>query len=419
MSTAQIRRALALYAITQTASAHTWVESIQQISSTGEYTGNVGYAMGYLPRSALGFSDLLVENQILETISNPAICKDFIQGNYPNPDYQPITASPGDFLSLQYAENGHVSFPTLTPRGFRGGNVMIYGTSQHSADTSINDVMYVWNEEGTGGNQQGKLLASHFFDDEQCFENPDGSAINTARRAAAGGVESLLCQGSVQLPSDLPTSGNYTLYWVWDWPQNPNVAGLNTTEIYTSCATVNLSPSTSNSTAADFVRFSSSKNVTNMAILSQLVTSVEVLTRGTGTSSPAAVTNVALDTTLSESQASTTTSATQVTSSKAAKTKTKTRTKTTTKTKTQGSNAAGLTKTVTVTAEVEIVTMYHTVTVNANGVVEGSTSTPATTLTTVLSPSSAQAAAATGPVTVTSVTPFLRARATGHVRRLR
>lgn len=61
----------------------------------------------------------------------------------------------------------------------------------------------------------------------------------------------LWCQADVRLPSDLPTSGLYTLYRVWHWPTVSE--GCPATEetlgtevvsqqIYTSCLDVQLTP---------------------------------------------------------------------------------------------------------------------------------------------------------------------------------
>ncbi|GKU09412.1 unnamed protein product [Fusarium langsethiae] len=61
----------------------------------------------------------------------------------------------------------------------------------------------------------------------------------------------LWCQADVRLPSDLPTSGTYTLYWVWDWPtvsdglpaagQTPSTK-IVSPQIYTPCLNIQLTP---------------------------------------------------------------------------------------------------------------------------------------------------------------------------------
>lgn len=225
----RVIKATAVLIAAQCVDAHSWVETIRRISSTGAFVGNPGYPMGFVNRTDPSFSDTAVQNKILDVTSNPAVCKSFAGNGYANAQYQPLTASPGEFIAMQYMENGHVSFPDLTPRGFRGGNVMIYGTSEDVTSLGINDVLYTWNANGTGGNQKGKLIASHFFDDGRCYENANGSPIR-AQRAAQYNVEpNLPCQSTVQLPSDLATSGTYTVAWVWDWPASPNEVGNTST----------------------------------------------------------------------------------------------------------------------------------------------------------------------------------------------
>jgi hypothetical protein len=400
----KIVKGLTVLATAQSVNAHTWVEAIRRISSTGTYVGEPGYPMGHMNRTDSGFSDTNVQIKIDDVTDNPPVCGTIGTKGYTNSAYPPLTASPGEFLALQYAENGHVSFPDLTPRGFRGGNVMIYATSEDVTDIGINDVLYQWNAEGTGGNQKGKLLASHFFDDGQCYENPDASPIR-AERATKYGFTSLLCQGTAQLPSDLATSGTTNLLWVWDWPQNPNIAGKNTTEIYTSCMTINLQAS-SDGGATSVKAFSFAKNVdvSNAAIESQVQTLIEVEQRGTGTASPAAVTDVPGATSVADTPA--TTSAAVSSSSK---------------------NHKGGVKTVTVTEAAETVTQYQTVTVEAGAghatssrKTSPAASATATSLkTSVRASRSSSQPAVTGAVSVTSIAPFLKARFTGQARRMR
>ncbi|KAI0126456.1 hypothetical protein BJ170DRAFT_406447 [Xylariales sp. AK1849] len=403
MSITQLAKTFAVLALAQSAAAHSWVETLQKISSTGSFVGQPGYAMGYINRSDPGFSDDAVENKILDTTTNPVVCKDFAQGDYSNPLYQPLTAAPGDFIAMQYLENGHTTNPTLTPRGFRSGNVMIYGTSEKSTDFGVNDVLYTWNAEGTGGNQKGKLLASHFFDDGSCYQDVADSASSIrAARHAEFGVSELPCQSDFQLPSDLSTSGTYTVFWVWDWPQKPNEVG-NTTEIYSSCATINLSSATSNSSAKG-VQFVQNSNVMKAAIQSQMVTPIEVLARGTGTAAPAAPTDV---------QATTTAASAHTTSGAHASSSSK-------------GNKGGI-KTVTVTADPETVTQYQTVTVDAGaggnaqatstGTKASATASTASTMRTSVKSSSASNPTATGAAVVTSVAPFLRSRVAFRARR--
>ncbi|KAI4595781.1 hypothetical protein KJ359_006418 [Pestalotiopsis sp. 9143b] len=413
----KIFKTLAVLAAANSVDAHTWVEMIRRISSTGAFVGETGYAMGHMNRTDTGFADTAVQVKFLDVTTNPSVCGDIGKAGYTNAAYPALSASPGEFVAMQYAENGHVSFPDQTPRGFRGGNVMIYATSEDVNDVGINDALYSWNAEGTGGNQKGKLIASHFFDDGQCYENPNASPIR-AERAAEYNASSLLCQSVAQIPSDLDTSGTVNLLWIWDWDQSPNIVGKNSTEIYTSCMTVNLQAADTDSAATNVKAFSFGKSVaiTDAAIPGQISTLIEVEARGTGTISPAAVTDVPVATGGSSGSATTTASGSKSTNSgKASKSATKT------------SKQSGMV-TVTVTAAAETVTQYETITVDGAGdsvatstgrsSAAAAASSGATSLkTSVRGSSSSQAAAATG-INI-SVAPFLKARTTGMARRMR
>jgi hypothetical protein len=233
-----------------------------------------------------GFSDSKLLIKIMNPQDNPHVCGDF--KGYDNPAYPPLTAAPGEFLSLLYAENGHVSFPDATPRGYRSGNVMIYGSTEPiaSMDIGINDILYQWTPDGTGGNQVGKLLASHFFDDGQCYE-PQGPTISDIReeRESQYAHKSMYCQSAVQLPSDLEISSTYSLIFVWDWPQNPNEAN-EVPEIYTSCMTISVEENPEAATSAEEIIFPEAYDAIEAAIPSQVSNLIEVERRGTGTADP-------------------------------------------------------------------------------------------------------------------------------------
>lgn len=282
--TEKVFKGYAILAAIQSVNAHTWVEAIRRISSTGAYIGETGYPMGHMSRSDSEFDNEKVQIKITDTSNNPHVCGSFT--GYDNADFAPLTAAPGEFIALQYAENGHVSFPTLTFRGYRSGNIMIYGTPEPigTLDIGVNDILYQWNTDGSGGNQMGKLLASHFFDDGQCYQDHNGSPIQ-AEREAQYGFKQMLCQSTVQLPSDIETSSTYSLVFIWDWPQHPNEPGT-TTEMYTSCMTINLEANSDAATSAEGIMFADDIDVSNAAIQSQVATIVEVEQRGTGTSVP-------------------------------------------------------------------------------------------------------------------------------------
>ncbi|KAF2965122.1 hypothetical protein GQX73_g8450 [Xylaria multiplex] len=396
--------AISLLAAVPTTNAHTWVEYLYQISSTGAFTGKPGYPIGYIPRTQ-GVSDDVHQNKILDTSTNPAICKPLSSSDATQ--YPPLQAAAGDYIALQYQENGHVTQPELTLRPYRGGNVYVYGTTQHQDSDGINDVLNSWTADGKGGNQKGKLLATHYFDDGQCFQDAPGNPI-AAERKAKYGVDQLFCQTDIQLPMDLPADGTYTLMWVWDWPRIISDS-QNVTEIYTSCAQINLSGSGKGEgvKAVPSIKFGSHDNIASAAISSQVHNLIEATTLGIGTNSPPAPTGLGDITSSSDPTPSSTK---------------------------KGKHHSHI-KTVTVTADPETVTQVYTVTVGGDSNNGDSTARPSTsttpTSTTAVSTTTTPAPTkqtVTSPVVpfptsfvpVTSVRGFLKVRAarvTGQARR--
>ncbi|KAI1423233.1 hypothetical protein F5Y12DRAFT_553786 [Xylaria sp. FL1777] len=390
--------AISLLAAVPSTDAHTWVEYLYRIGSNGSFTGDPGYPIGYIPR-AQGVSDDVHQTKILDTSTNPVLCKPLSSSN--TAQYPPLQAGAGDYIAMQYQENGHVTQPDLTPRPYRSGNVYVYGTSQHQDTDGINDVLNAWTADGKGGNQKGKLLATHYFDDGQCFQDNPGNPI-VQQRQKAYGVNQLPCQTDVQLPADLPADGTYTLMWVWDWPRIISNT-QNVTEIYTTCAQINLSGSSKSQgvKAAPAIKFDSKDKIESVAISSQVYNLIEATALGIGTNSPAAPTGLGDATSSSDMATSSTT---------------------------KGKGHSHI-KTVTVTAEPETVTQYFTVTVsgdNSNGGAASQPSTSATataTATAVTTKKSATSSAIPFPtsfIPVTSVHGFLKVRAarvTGQARR--
>jgi hypothetical protein len=387
--------ALSLLATAPTANAHTWVEYIYRIGSNGAFTGDPGYPIGYMPRSA-GVSDDVHQNKILDTSTNPVVCKPLSSSNA---QYPPLKAAAGDYIAMQYQENGHVTQPDQTVRPYRGGNVYVYGTMKHQDSDGINDVLNSWTADGKGGNKKGKLLATHYFDDDQCFQDAPGNPIAQERKAKYG-VDELYCQTDIQLPTDLPSEGTYTLMWVWDWPRIISDS-QNVTEIYSTCAQIDLSGSAkSDSVASPSIKFAKGNKVQSAAISSQLHNLIEATALGVGTNSPPAPTGLSEATGSPEP--------------------------TTTSSQKGSGKGHGHIKTVTVTAEAETVTQYTTVTMGAGDSNDGGPSaTPSTVTATATSAPTEQtetptvSAFPTSLVPVTSVHGFLRnrARVTGQVRR--
>ncbi|KAH8166884.1 hypothetical protein CIB48_g1337 [Xylaria polymorpha] len=404
--------ALSLLAAAPTANAHTWVEFLYHISSTGSFTGDPGYPIGYIPRSQ-GVSDDVHQNKILDTSKNPAICKPLSSSD--TTQYPPLQAAAGDYIALQYQENGHVTQPDLTPRPYRGGNVYVYGTTQHKDSDGINDVLNAWTADGKGGNGKGQLLATHYFDDGQCFQDAPGNAIAQQRKAKYG-VDQLFCQTDIQLPTDLPSQGTYTLMWVWDWPRIISNS-QNVTEIYTTCAQIDLQGSVKGASVngRPGIKFGDNNNIASAAISSQVHNLIEATALGIGTSSPPAPTGLPEAT--GSSDPTTSTGSAQTTSSSDPATSTG-----------KGHHHDHI-KTVTVTAAPETVTQFYTVTKTASNNNEDTTPTQTSTSeTATVTVTTVPTTTVTSPtiqfptsfVPVTSVHGFLRVRAarvTGHARR--
>lgn len=397
-----------LLAAAPAANAHSWVEWIYKINSTGGFQGDPGFPIGYIPREQ-SVSDDQHQNKIMDKSTNPAICKPLSSSD--TAKYPPLKAGAGDYIALQYQENGHVSQPDLTPRPYRGGNVYVYGTMEHQDSDGINDVLNSWTVDGKGGNQKGKLIATHYFDDGQCFQNAPGVPIVEQRKAKFG-VPELYCQADIQLPADLPSKGTYTLMWIWDWPRiiddNKNV-----TEIYTSCAQIDLDGSGGgggeNAKGLPSIKFNPGIFMSSAAISSQLHNLIEATALGIGTNSPPAPTGVGAITSVGSSA-----TASDLTPSS------------TTLLSTTHDEGNSRVKTVTVTAEPNTVTQFYTVTMGAGDDGNGdATSQSSTFETSVASPTTKNVTTPLIPfptslVPVTSVSGFLKARAarvTGQARR--
>ncbi|OTA87860.1 hypothetical protein M434DRAFT_58846, partial [Hypoxylon sp. CO27-5] len=321
--------------------AHSWVEQVRLIDNTGAFTGPVGYPIGYMNRSAPDFNDSVAQNKILDTASNPPVCKPKA-GAY---DTHPrLSAGPGDYVALIYQENGHVTQPFLTRRPYRDGIVNVYGTLNHEDSDGINDVLEAWTADGKGGNGKGKLLATHYYDDGQCYQNAGRNfAIPIYnQRFHEHGLDELFCQTDFKLPDDLPEEGTYTIMWVWDWPLVVTDT-QNSTEIYTSCAEIQLGPAKAGKNAK--VKFSKNNPIQSAGISSQMATLIEATGLGIGTNSPGAPSSTATGDSITEPTSAVTKSSTEYISSSTKK-------------------HHGGVKTVTVTAKPETTTKWKTVTVN-------------------------------------------------------
>ncbi|MAD87660.1 MAG: hypothetical protein CL912_32270 [Deltaproteobacteria bacterium] len=251
--------------------AHTWVEELRLIASNGSYVGAPGYIRNFAPRIA-GVdpnSNLWLlppngrGNAFLPT---DPMCRSTQVKQQQTPDYPTLTAAAGDHIALRYLENGHVTLFDTNPGKPAGrGTVFIYATTKPQETDTYLGIHRVWNTEGTGGDQRGKLIATRPYDDGQCFQI---NGKSKGRQDAVGGFSAedggsdLLCQNDFQIPSDAGTSGLYTLYWVWEWPTLDKDGAVATNESYTSCMDISLT-SKKVSSAGKFVAQKAGGKVAN------------------------------------------------------------------------------------------------------------------------------------------------------------
>jgi hypothetical protein len=235
--------AIWLLTFCSTVIAHTWVEEVRLIASNGSFVGQTGYARAYVGRDEAGFSDFSNQNKFLGDLSGP-MCQSKQTLGSQNPKHPELIAAPKDQVALRYLENGHVTKPNTPPGKPLGrGTVFIYGTTKSSADDTYNNVHRQWNTAGTGGNRKGKLLATRPFDDGRCFQaNQEPTAVQRSQQLGLPlpPVTEIFCQADFQIPADAPTTGLYTVYWVWEWPTLFSNGAISTNESYTSCIDISM-----------------------------------------------------------------------------------------------------------------------------------------------------------------------------------
>ena len=218
------------------------------IGDTGAIQGQPGFARGAVPRLDPSFNDFQMQNRLPTGagLVNDRICKATQTiGNYT--DKMPaLRAHAGDYIAIQYQENGHVTLPQLSPQKHDSGLIYIYGTASPSNDDMFLSIHQAWNKDGTGGDRRGRLLAVRNFDDGQCYQINTGPISqfrqqNFPKVAEVPQGADLWCQNDIRLPGEL--SGSYSLYWVWDWPSQPSdTLPIGQPEIYTSCVDVEIIP---------------------------------------------------------------------------------------------------------------------------------------------------------------------------------
>lgn len=210
---------------------HSWVERTMRIASNGTMVGAPGYERAHVVRGTIAEDDIVwllppngrADGKVIhldDKIANPRQR----MLSYPE-QFGPVKAAPGDFVALQYQENGHVTKPSAAPfKPLNSGTVYVYGTLYNDlTDTNLVDVHLAWTQDGTGGNQKGRLIASRNYDDGQCYQiNSDPISLQRQKEFPKTAEDpmgrDLWCQTDVQIPCDTPIGAMYTVIWVWDWP---------------------------------------------------------------------------------------------------------------------------------------------------------------------------------------------------------
>ena len=234
--------AAALLPLLGTTMAHSWPEETRRIAPNGTMIGEPGYARMHHQRGTVAENDIvwfippngnrekviLATDKIVREEQGPLTAASYER-------FPMLKVAPGDFVAIQYTENGHVSRPEVSNpnKTVNRGTVYLYGTSMNDlSNSNLMDIHLVWTADGKGGDGKGKLLATRNYDDGQCHEaipaTGDTEGITTHRKAMLGLPLNggLTCQSDLQIPFDVSPGQTYTVIWVWDWStmSEPGVA---------------------------------------------------------------------------------------------------------------------------------------------------------------------------------------------------
>lgn len=273
--------------VVQTVLGHSWIAQMRTIDKQGQYVGEYGYPRNFVATTDPGYngelsmvflSPPLPQQPPFINAENPLCHSNQTKAVQSSDKYPRLQASPGSWMALRYAENGHTSNPSPlnghTPgtldlgRRENGGTVFVFGTTEPIEDEKIANVIQ-WTKDGKGGDKRGVLLAANDFDDGRCYQVND-SPITKERMAAtknyaAGQTDGpgnfeLMCETNVRLPNDAVAGKPYTLYWVWQWGMDPFKGNPNGNptfqngkdEYYTTCMDVDVVDTIKLDTSAKF-----------------------------------------------------------------------------------------------------------------------------------------------------------------------
>jgi hypothetical protein len=269
---------LALLVALPSVLGHSWIEQIRSVDDTGNYVGEYGYPRGFKSKDEPGYDSETSMNYLLPPLAQQPpfidksnlLCHPNQRKAVQSEKWPRVKAKAGGWVSLRYAENGHVSNPASTPPGTvapgrreNGGSVFVFGTTAPKDEETIANVLQ-WNKDGSGGDKAGVLLGAQDYDDGRCYEiNPVSKqrqeqfpnfAMGQVSDTGPGNFP-LMCESNAQIPTTAPNGKPYTLYWVWQWPMEP---GKNPTypngkdEYYTTCMDVDVVDAVTGEPTAQF-----------------------------------------------------------------------------------------------------------------------------------------------------------------------
>lgn len=241
-------------ALSQSVSAHTWVEQMQVIGTNGSYIGDYGYPRGYVARTDPGFTGFSNKWQLPSPDTDTGrtritdtmlLCHPSQRTATYSSEYPQLSVAPGSYVALKYLENGHVTQPFIPagkPAG--SGTVFIFGTYEPSATETLVDVLS-WTKDGKGGNGKGWLMAAQNYDDGRCHQL-NQAPISINRQMTNGnhppGQPTVqleqVCEADLLIPSDSKIGQTLTTYFVWDWSTGMQTEGAmcGKDEYYTTCS---------------------------------------------------------------------------------------------------------------------------------------------------------------------------------------
>lgn len=241
-------------ALSQSVSAHTWVEQMQVVGPNATLVGDFGYPRGYVARTDPAFTGFSNKWQLpspdtdtgrTRITDSMLVCHPSQRTATYSSQYPQLSVTPGSYVAMKYLENGHVTQPFIPagkPAG--SGTVFIFGTYEPSATETLVDVLS-WTKDGKGGNGKGFLMAAQNYDDGRCHQL-NQAPISINRQMSEGnhppGQPTVQleqwCHSNVRVPTDAPIGATLTTYFVWDWGTGMQTEGAmcGKDEYYTTCS---------------------------------------------------------------------------------------------------------------------------------------------------------------------------------------